>query len=80
MSRSADIKEIWIRHGGVKTLCAMVECFPYSIPEWLPDIIVFLAKFTRGNVMISVRSFSVKFPLSVNFRLSVEFEITQKFP
>ncbi|KAL5255340.1 hypothetical protein ACHWQZ_G014676 [Mnemiopsis leidyi] len=49
-----DTREIWERHGGVKSLCALVECYPYSIPSWMPGIIVFLAQFTRrGNVMIS---------------------------
>jgi len=48
-----DIKEIWQRHGAVNTLCAVVEAFPYSVPDWMPAVLVFLAKFTRGNVMIS---------------------------
>lgn len=48
-----DIREIWVRHGAVKTLCALVESFPYSIPDFIPLILVFLSNYMRGNVMIA---------------------------
>lgn len=31
------------RHGGILGLSALVTCFPYSIPEYLPEVLAFLA-------------------------------------
>ena len=35
-------------------MCDLVRAYPYTVPEWLPDVTVFLANFTRGNHMIAV--------------------------
>ncbi|KAF9110857.1 hypothetical protein BGX27_005774 [Mortierella sp. AM989] len=33
------------RHGGVLGLSSLLGAFPYDVPKWMPEVMVFLAKF-----------------------------------
>ena len=34
-----------LRHSGVLGLCAFVDAFPYDVPEFVPEILMFLSDF-----------------------------------
>lgn len=33
------------RHAGVLGLSSLVEAFPYDVPEWMPEVLVFLSGY-----------------------------------
>ena len=37
-----DMKSIVIRHSGILCLCACVDAHPYTVPDYLPEILTFL--------------------------------------
>ena len=43
------------RHSGVLGLAALVEACPYSVPEWLPDILDEMAVHLQDPAPIHVR-------------------------
>lgn len=49
-----DLRE---RHAGVLGLCAIVNAFPYDVPEFLPDILVLLGDHLNDPQPISVINF-----------------------
>lgn len=38
-----DPKDLTLRHSGILGLCACINAFPYDVPDFMPDIIVFLS-------------------------------------
>ena len=38
-----DPKDLTLRHSGILGLCACINAFPYDVPEFMPDILVFLS-------------------------------------
>lgn len=42
------------RHSGVLGLAALVEACPYSVPEWLPDVITEIASHNHDPAPIQV--------------------------
>ena len=47
-------KNVVLRHSGVLGLCAFVKAYPYDIPEFIPDILVFLSGYIHEVQPISV--------------------------
>lgn len=44
------------KHGGVLGICALVDSFPYEVPEFVPDLIAFLCQYVSNNhALIQVR-------------------------
>ncbi|EFC44856.1 predicted protein, partial [Naegleria gruberi] len=43
-------KESIDRHSGILGLSAVALAFPYSIPDFMPEMLVFLAKFSNDSV------------------------------
>ncbi|KAG0349377.1 hypothetical protein BG004_007004 [Podila humilis] len=41
------------RHGGVLGLASLLEAFPYDVPKWMPEVMVFLAQFFSDPPPIS---------------------------
>ncbi|KAF9396493.1 hypothetical protein CPC16_001175 [Podila verticillata] len=41
------------RHGGVLGLSSLLEAFPYDVPKWMPEVMVFLAQFFSDPPPIS---------------------------
>ncbi|XP_054158581.1 proteasome activator complex subunit 4B-like [Oppia nitens] len=37
-------KELYERHGAILGLCACINAFPYDVPDFMPDILVFLSR------------------------------------
>lgn len=44
-----------VRHSGVLGLAALVEACPYSVPEWLPEVVDELALHLHDPAPIQVR-------------------------
>lgn len=38
-----DPKDLTLRHSGILGLCACINAFPYDVPDFMPDILVFLS-------------------------------------
>ena len=54
-SKSSELSsDIANRHGGILGLCSIVYAFPKEIPDFLPEILLFLIDYTRGISVISV--------------------------
>ena len=47
-------KSMVLRHSGVLGLCAFVNAYPYDIPEFIPDILMFLSGYIHEVQPISV--------------------------
>jgi hypothetical protein len=47
-------KKIVSRHAGILGLCAFVNAFPYDVPEFVPDILMFLSGYIHEVQPISV--------------------------
>ena len=47
-------KNMVLRHSGVLGLCAFVNAYPYDIPEFIPDILMFLSGYIHEVQPISV--------------------------
>ena len=43
-----------LRHSGVLGLCAFVNAYPDDIPEFIPDILMFLSGYIHEEQPISV--------------------------
>ncbi|KAF9586315.1 hypothetical protein BGW38_007062 [Lunasporangiospora selenospora] len=41
------------RHGGVLGLASLLEAFPYEVPKWMPEVMVYLSKFFSDPPPIS---------------------------
>ncbi|KAF9423951.1 hypothetical protein BGZ94_008120 [Podila epigama] len=41
------------RHGGVLGLASLLEAFPYDVPKWMPEVMVYLSKFFSDPPPIS---------------------------
>merc|ERR1739844_119750 len=46
-------KKMVLRHSGVLGLCAFVNAYPYDIPEFIPDILMFLSGYIHEVQPIS---------------------------
>ena len=42
------------RHAGIIGLCSFVNAYPYDVPEFVPDILMFLSEFIHEIQPISV--------------------------
>lgn len=67
-----DSKSIVIRHSGVLCLCACVDAYPYSVPDYLPGILTLLSDHLTDPQPISVSthrgsSFCVSYAYSYSF-------------
>lgn len=45
-------KMIIQQHSGILGLCALVNSFPYDIPQWMPDVLVQLANHSQDPAPI----------------------------
>lgn len=43
LNYSYDSNELNEKHGGALGLCSIVSAYPYDVPEFLPDILMFLS-------------------------------------
>lgn len=43
------------RHSGVLGLAALVEACPYTVPDWLPDVLSEMAQNLHGPMAIQVK-------------------------
>ena len=43
------------RHSGVLGLSSLIEACPYSVPEWLPEVLVQVASHNHDPAPIQVR-------------------------
>ncbi len=44
-----------IRHSGIVGLCACINAYPYEVPYFMPDIILFLTRHLNDPQPIPVR-------------------------
>ena len=51
-----------LRHSGVLGLCAFVDAAPYDVPEFMPDVLMFLSDLLHAPQPIPVRCHSVDTP------------------
>ena len=58
-SKSDDkiMKNMVSRHAGILGLCAFVNAYPYDVPEFIPDILMFLSGYVHEVQPISVNIF-----------------------
>ena len=47
-------KKLLCRHAGILGLCAFVNAYPYDVPEFVPDILMFLSDYVHEPQPISV--------------------------
>ena len=47
-------KKMVSRHSGILGLCAFVNAYPYDVPEFVPDILMFLSGYIHEVQPISV--------------------------
>lgn len=64
-------KSMVLRHSGVLGLCAFVNAYPYDIPEFIPDILMFLSGYIHEVQPISVSKLGHIFIGKTNFHLSM---------
>jgi hypothetical protein len=55
-----DPKDITLRHGGILGLCACINAFPYDVPQFMPDVIMFMSDHLNDPQPIPV-SHSIHF-------------------
>jgi proteasome activator subunit 4 len=41
------------RHAGVLGLSSLLQAFPYDVPEWMPGVMVFLARYVSDPPPVS---------------------------
>ena len=51
-----------LRHSGVLGLCAFVDAAPYDVPEFMPDVLMFLSDLLHAPQPIPVRCRSFDTP------------------
>ncbi len=44
-----------LRHSGVLGLAALVEAYPYTVPDWLPDVVDEISAHLNDPAPINVR-------------------------
>ena len=49
-----DPRDLTLRHSGILGLCACINAFPYDVPEFMPDILVFLSNHMNDPQPIPV--------------------------
>lgn len=42
------------KHGGILAITALVNSFPYEVPDYVPDLIAFLCQFVNSPSPIQV--------------------------
>jgi len=52
-----DPKDITLRHSGILGLCACINAFPYDVPDFMPDIIMFMSYHLNDPQPIPVRKY-----------------------
>ncbi len=52
--KSVDFKDMAIKHSGILGLCACINAFPYEVPYFIPDIILFLTEHLNDPQPIPV--------------------------
>ena len=57
-----------LRHSGVLGLCAFVDAAPYDVPEFMPDVLMFLSDLLHAPQPIPVRFSFFSHPQNVNSR------------
>lgn len=58
-SQAAHSKDLIQAHGGVLGLSAIVLAFPYSVPEFLPGVLMTICRFAtdkNATIRVSIRS------------------------
>ena len=54
LNEDKTTKKMVLRHSGVLGLCAFVNAYPYDIPEFIPDILMFLSGYIHEVQPIAV--------------------------
>jgi len=54
---SLDTKYMAVRHSGILGLCSIINSNPYSVPNFIPDIILFLTEHLNDPQPIPVSHF-----------------------
>ena len=49
------MKKMVVRHAGIIGLCAFVNAYPYDVPEFIPDVLMFLSGYVHEVQPITVR-------------------------
>ena len=49
------MKRMVARHAGIIGLCAFVNAYPYDVPEFIPDVLMFLSGYVHEVQPITVR-------------------------
>jgi proteasome activator subunit 4 len=52
--KSIEPKELAIKHSGILGLCACINAYPYEVPYFIPDIILFLMRHLNDPQPIPV--------------------------
>jgi len=48
------MKRMVARHAGIIGLCAFVNAYPYDVPEFIPDVLMFLSGYVHEVQPITV--------------------------
>lgn len=51
---ASEAKNLILRHAGILGLCAFVNAYPYDVPEFIPDTLMFLSDYIHEPQPISV--------------------------
>lgn len=60
----ADPEDVIIKHCGILGIAASLNAFPYDVPDFMPDLLVFLSEHLHDPqpIPVSSQSFSCNFP------------------
>lgn len=53
------MKRMVVRHAGIIGLCAFVNAYPYDVPEFIPDVLMFLSGYVHEVQPITVRTHNI---------------------
>ena len=53
------MKRMVARHAGIIGLCAFVNAYPYDVPEFIPDVLMFLSGYVHEVQPITVRMYII---------------------
>ena len=56
----ADPNDVTTKHGGILGLCACVNAYPYDVPQFMPDILMFMSYHLNDPQPIPVRIIRIK--------------------
>ena len=70
------MKRMVARHAGIIGLCAFVNAYPYDVPEFIPDVLMFLSGYVHEVQPITVRIHNIIGNAYVEWNLNVPKAMT----